>query len=372
MTDLAEVLAAVVRGDRQAAAVLGTFDPEEVRCAAHEHGVLPLIARQLATWEPAPWAHLQSAFERECRRRAARDLVRERELRACLTELGSHGLRVLLMKGAQLAYTHYERPDLRPRVDTDVLVPADAHDRVRDVLVGCGYEAAGQFPGDLVMYQAPYTKRRGGEIVHILDVHWRIANPQVFGAVLSFEELAAAAVPVPELGPAARGLSSTHALLLACVHRVAHHANSDSLIWLYDIHLLASRLNETEWAGFVDLARLRGVASVCADGLQRTVHYFPTEMPRSVSAALVDELSSTADKATAAYLARGRRHVQNVLADLRALPKWRSRLRLLTEHLLPSSEYMRGTYAPSSNVPLPVMYVVRAMRGARKWLGRVP
>jgi Uncharacterised nucleotidyltransferase len=369
MTDLTDVLAAVIRGDRQAAAILGAAQPNEVLSAADAHGVLPLVASRLDGWE-LPGEPLWSTMGREYRRRAARDLLRERDLRMCLARLSDHGIPVLLMKGAELAYTHYERPDLRTRVDTDLLVPADSRERVRDVLLSGGYEWPGQFPGGLVMYQEPYTKRLGGQIVHVIDIHWRIANPQVFGAILSFDELAGAAVPVSELGPAARGLSPTHALLLACVHRVAHHFNSDSLIWFYDIHLLASRLDEAEWAQFVELARQRGIAAVCAEGLQRTVHYFPTAIPQSVTVALREGQASTADKTTAAYL-EPRRHVQNVIADLRALPKWSTRLRLVKEHLLPSSEYMRGTYAPLSHAPLPLLYVQRAMRGARKWLGRV-
>ena len=33
------------------------------------------------------------------------------------------------------------------------------------------------------------------------------------------------------------------ALFVACVHRVAHHDDAIDLLWLWDIHLLASRLS---------------------------------------------------------------------------------------------------------------------------------
>ena len=48
-----------------------------------------------------------------------------------------------------------------------------------------------------------------------------------------------------------RGLSPVHALLVACIHRVAHHRGTERLIWLLDIHLLASRLEEREWTALV-------------------------------------------------------------------------------------------------------------------------
>ena len=74
------------------------------------------------------------------------------------------------------------------------------------------------------MYQASYVTRPRNAPVHVVDLHWRIANPQRVRPVLAYEELAAAAEPVPALAPRARGLRRVHALLLACVHRVAHHA----------------------------------------------------------------------------------------------------------------------------------------------------
>ncbi len=54
--------------------------------------------------------------------------------------------------------------------------------------------------------------------------------------------------------PAPRDLPPPHALLMACVHRVAHHFDPPTLIWLYDIHLLASSMSEDDATRFVALA----------------------------------------------------------------------------------------------------------------------
>jgi hypothetical protein len=58
--------------------------------------------------------------------------------------------------------------------------------------------------------------------------------------------------------------------------------------------------------------------------------------------------------------------------DLHALPDWRSRGRLLREHLLPPSSYMRAKYGVRSNVVLPALYIWRALQGMPKWLRRSP
>jgi hypothetical protein len=369
MTDFVDALAALIREDYAAAAPLIEADPDDVRDTADRHGVLPLAAHRLAHWDLAP-RPLRSTLMVEARRRAVADLVRARELRQCLETLHDAGVSVLLMKGAQLAYTHYERPDLRPRVDTDVLIPASARHTIGPVLARCGHLPAGQVPGELVMYQQAYTRERHGATIHTLDVHWRTANPQVFGAVLPYEELADAAVRVPRLGPHARGLSPAHALLLACVHRAAHHFDAAYLIWLYDIHLIAARFVESEWVQLLASARERGVATVCARGLEQAARYFHTAIPPSVSAALRRDSQRPEETATAAYLTHRRRHVEHVVSDLRALPTWADRWRLIREHLFPARQYMRDVYAPASGVPLPLLYVQRAVRGARKWLAR--
>ena len=115
--------------------------------------------------------------------------------------------------------------------------------------------------GDLIIHELGCYKTSGGGFTHALDVHWRLNNAALLSERFTFAELAAAAVPIPALGPHAQGLGSVHALLLACMHRVAHlpEGNADRLIWLYDIHLLAQHLIDQQWQEIVILTEERGV-----------------------------------------------------------------------------------------------------------------
>ena len=56
------------------------------------------------------------------------DLARVAELKQLLRALARGGVLPLLLKGAHLAYSHYARPYLRPKSDTDLLVPPHARD----------------------------------------------------------------------------------------------------------------------------------------------------------------------------------------------------------------------------------------------------
>jgi hypothetical protein len=368
--ELDTVLAAIVRGEAVGAPGLAAFTPTAVCDRAAYHGVLPLLAERLADATTLD-AELRDLLRRHARSAIAADLVRGRELTAALAAFAAAGVDVLLLKGEQLAYRWYARPDLRPRLDTDLLIPRTARAAASEVLTDLGYELPVHVTGELLNYQGTFIKWRDGLKLHVFDVHWRIANPQVFAGLLTYEELAARADRIPALGPHARGIAPAAALLLACVHRVAHHFDSDRLIWLYDIHLIATQLTDVEWQEFVALAADRQVAAICWRGLELARRAFGTAIPDVVSTDV--RLRAPAGReATAVFMAPGRRPFQNVANDLRALPTWGERLRLLWQHVFPSPRYMREVYALSSRAPLPLLYATRVVRGARRWLGRLP
>jgi hypothetical protein len=75
-------------------------------------------------------------------------------------------------------------------------------------------------------------------------------------------------------------------------------------------------------------------------------------------------------EASAAYLSPARRPVHDIVDDLRALPTWSARCRLVSERLFPSRHFMREVYAPASRVPLAGLYVWRALQGARRSFSR--
>jgi len=338
---------------------------------AREHGVVPMVADRLAARPDVPGALLQT-FRAEAHRAAAVDLIQEGELRRVLARLASASIAPVVIKGSQLAYSHYRRSDLRPRLDTDLMIAASDRQRAGDILQSLGYEVAGQVSGQLVMSQSCYVRRQQGTILHAVDLHWKMANPQVFADVLTFDEMARAAVALPRLSPIARGLCDVHALLVACIHRVAHHFDAMRLIWLYDVHLLAGRLDRRLWREAVALAADRGVAAVVRQSLARTQQVFGSTIPADVLAAL-GAAAATRAEASAAYVSltpRSRSQVRVLISDLRALASWRDRWRLLQEHVFPPVRYMRDVYAPSSRAPVSILYVRRAVRGARKWLVR--
>ena len=244
---LDQLLADLLRGEPLDVRAIKAFGSLAIHEAAQQHDVVPLIADRLAFAQQLP-ADLREYFLEEAHRAAALDLAVESELRRIHAAFERRQVPLLLVKGSHLAFTHYARPDLRARIDSDLLIVRDARDVADEIfLAELGYRAPTKLSGDFTATQKQYAKWENEALVHVVDLHWRLASTQLFAHVLSFDELLAASEPVPALGAWARGPSTVHALVIACLHRVAHHHDeAEQFKWLYDIHLLASELTDAE------------------------------------------------------------------------------------------------------------------------------
>ena len=290
------------------------------------------------------------------------DAVRVRELVGVLRALEDGGAMPLVFKGAALAHTHYAESWRRPHADADVLIAPESRERVFAVLRRLGYEHLTFISGDLVMYQAPFERVDHLGIDHLLDIHWRIANPQVVSQVLTHDELVARSVMVRVQDYAMRVPSAVDSLLIACVHRAVHHPDVEQRYWIEDIHRLASGFGRSEWETFTARAADRSVRTICFQGLKRAEALFQTAVPPEVLTAL----SAGPSEASAVFVRNGLRPVDRLVADARALGLVGS-ARLLREHVLPPAHYMQAKYGVTSRAWLPAFYVSRVLNGIRKW-----
>ena len=143
---------------------------------------------------------------------AVDDVARTRELVRMAAALEAAGCQPIVFKGAALAHTHYRQPWLRPRLDVDVLVAERGQERASRALRDLGYERPPFVSGRLVMYQEPFVRAEAGGLEHVVDLHWRVANPQAVSRVLSHAELAARSSCDCRAGrPSARALSGGRA-----------------------------------------------------------------------------------------------------------------------------------------------------------------
>jgi hypothetical protein len=273
------------------------------------------------------------------------------------------------LKGAGLAYTLYQFPHLRPRADVDLMIARRDLGRAERALAEDGWTRVAEQDGDLITTQRHYVPSGPAQSVEQLDLHWEIANPHHFRDTVTFEELWSRAVPVTALGSGARTLSDPDALLVACIHRVAHHQDVIELLWLWDIHLLASRLSVDERSRFVTLAARASMRAVCRRSLELASTSFRTPGAADLIAAL-RPLPGEPLEPSARFLGGGLRQVDLLRCDLSVLRGWAERLALIGGHLFPPATYMRSAYPLCPGTLLPLAYVHRIVRGAPKWFRR--
>jgi hypothetical protein len=290
--------------------------------------------------------------------------VRNGELARVLEHLASGGVSPVLIKGTHLAHTIYASHVLRPREDTDLVIAEDERAVTAAVLERAGYRRKVHVSGALILGQFHFQRTDGLGIVHALDVHWRLAAPLVLRRVLPAAALRASRVPIAALGAHAWGPSPPHALIIACVHLVAHHRDDPILLWLYDIARLAETFDEGDAATFLDTAAAGGVSAVCAYALDRARRYFDGAALASL-AGRAHALSLERAEPSARLLAVTR-PIDGLWLDLRTADGWRERTTLLREHLWPDAEYMRATNGDAAW--LPFAYLRRAMAGVSKWV----
>jgi hypothetical protein len=220
------------------------------------------------------------------------------------------------------------------------------------------------------MHQVDYSRVDRHGVRHIHDLHWKPVNPQVLADLLSFDELRAAAMPVQQLGPSAFAPAPVHALLLACIHRVAHHRDDERLIWLFDVHLLAERFSEAEHDWLLELVTAKRIARITLDALAAARALFDTALPAGLLDRLEEHAASETKSGANQYVGGPMRRLDVLVSDLKALGSWRDRARLLREHVFPPASYIMDAYSVSSRVLLPVLYAHRLLFGAWRWLRR--
>jgi hypothetical protein len=360
-------LRALLRGERSVWPA-GAHDEGQFLAAAGEHGIAPLLYSRLdcADWPDSVRAALRDAAVRA----AALEPFRLADLRALLDALAARGVDALVVKGSALAYSLYDAPDLRPRTDTDLLIEVPDVDTARAVFHGLGYVEQASSRDELVMRQTMFIRADPAGVSHIYDVHWAVANTPVFADVLRFDELRARAVALPRIGEHARTIADVDALLYACIHRVAHHHDSDRLIWLADIHLLRERMPPEEHARFWALAAEREVVGVCMRSVERAREWFGGG-EGNLAADFLDAATIARPEATRSYLDRRQRRLRILRAELAALRGWRARGQRLRQLAFPPASFMSARFGTRSRLALPWLYAFRAARGVARLFRRI-
>lgn len=176
---------------------------------------------------------------------------------ATVDALEREGIETLLLKGAALALTTYERVGLRPFGDVDVLVPTAAADAARGVLHRRGWTPIRHVADSslALRHSLGYTDGKGVDF----DLHW-VSLSDCGGDGESDRGFWQRAAPAQMLGTATRVLSPADQLLHLCVHGT-HWTKVPTGHWQADAVTVMRRAGDAlSWDTLVAEARDRQVS----------------------------------------------------------------------------------------------------------------
>lgn len=345
---LGDPLRAALRGD---AAAWPSLSEDEVRLLV-DHGVAPLIYATQALPE----------LRRAAIQAAAVESLRAEDLRGVLSALATRGLDVVITKGTALAYDVYPAPELRPRGDVDLLVAPEQADATMEAFRAIGFREQLTSGDEHGLRQVTLSRADGHGVRHDYDLHWDVANTPVFASTLRFRDVAK--LPLPHLGPHAWGLAHPDALLLACIHRVAHHHDSERLIWLVDIALLRDRMTGDEHRRFWCQAADARVVGVCRRSIELADAWL-SRSPHDRAEDYLEPEALTRDEPSSAFLDRDLTYGEEMLLNFRALP-WRARAQRLWQLAFPPKAFVQQSFGTQNRLLLPWLYVRRGIRGVAR------
>ncbi|PIE88922.1 MAG: hypothetical protein CR997_13760 [Acidobacteria bacterium] len=288
---------------------------------------------------------------------AVYEKLRLKAISEVLGRCDSAGLKVILFKGSALAYSIYDRPYHRPRIDHDLLIQKSDFPRLSELLLELGYNRVATLTGSAVRNQAIFWKLDPWGSKQILDVHWELSERSILGFHTAdfFEQVERFK---------SRDFSfwtfpHTTALLIACVHLRAHHPNEKRLLWYLDMVMLIRRMDQEALLLFINLSRDKGVDHYCMEALSECVRLFG--LPRGFPAGYEQQLK--------AYAERGeldnRYQWQNTWQDCRGKSGLGKKILFLWQQVFPPLEYLQMKYGFQSKWQSPWYYLKRISGGFR-------
>ena len=313
---------------------------------AAAEGVLPLISSRLLS---RTRIEARETLEHHLRHAIAVEEMWRAETVRVLASLGEREIESIVLKGTALAYSLYEEPHLRPRVDVDILIPEHDLERVRILMSDLGYQERASWAGDLHQAQTSFQRSvLRGKIV-TWDVHWRLSNRYAWSSRFDSNELFEQTRPIPALSSQALGFRAPWSLLHACIHLVGHRPEERRLIWDWDIRLLASALTDAEAKEFTKIVRDHGLQ----DAVERATAHV-RENGFFLPASVLEDGSGGGTTL---------RPTTRRWKEWRAIPGLKLKSRWLAQLLFPSRNDLQRRYGRTIPAWLYPLYLVRRLIG---------
>ncbi len=339
---------------------------------ACDHGLAGLVLQAVRRREIQIDAAHHTRLSESAAQITARNLHLRHHLERTLSALTDAGIEAMVLKGMALNHRIYDRLDLRPMTDVDLLFhPNDIHRACRVL------EESGYIPGEPLLrgdffprfyYEREYRPADAPNVK--FDVHARLFRPWRYRSVPA--ETIWQDVRSIELGDE-RAIVPGHAgmLLHLCVHASCHGASR--LLWLLDIHRYVARFStEIDWRAFVQNAEALNLTWPIRVALKAASWSFGPTAPDWVWERLRSTPVGWADRLALWQAPRDDGHpVSRLVVDALVGGSWGEQSAYLCAILFPQQAHMADIYKPRHPGWLACAHAWRFLRVGVRSLSRV-
>jgi len=337
--------------------------------AACEAGLAGLILESARAHHLSLPHDADATLTRRATGTAAHNLSALAELERLLRAFNREGLEVVLLKGAALNLSTYDRPDLRPMSDVDLLIaPVDA-EAVFGLLrrEGCrrGFDLLRDDFFPRYHYEVEYLT--DGPCPLRIDLHARPLRPLRVSQTLADDAFQRRARRV-QVGQVTALVPAPEVMLIHLAAHAAFHGCA-RLLWLYDIHRFARTSPEPiDWGLLVESAGRWRLSHAVVEGLERAAQMLGPVAPPEVLDRLRANRITWRDRLTL----RAAPHdawspIAHVAVNLLCTPGVRFKLGYLAALLLPGRSHLAGIYPYRHPGWVPCAHLWRVVRS----LGRM-
>jgi hypothetical protein len=356
--------------DARALSARNDLDWAALRRVVHFEGLAPLLYHITRGQDLLP-PPVEQALRHAYYGNAGRNLLLLRDLEDVLSHLTAEGLPVILLKGAALAQAVYRNFSVRPMGDVDLLVrrEKDLPTALR-VLAALGYD-------EIVPPQLTYTNqlmlRKPGRVEIPIEVHWSLFT-SLYQHALTMNWFWQTTLPVDIGDASARILGPEAQLLYLCGHILLPHGRERGprLLWLHDVAEVIARYRERiDWEQVLAQAQAHYLVLPVQQVLARVGEEWNAPIPPVTLERLRALRPSPDEERVFAWFATTHSSVtRRFWADLRNMPGWGPRLRLVWRNLFPPAGYMQHGYRVPHRLLVPLYYPYRWFLGLRRVLRR--
>lgn len=279
----------------------------------------------------------------------AKELILLNDLKFFCDLLNLQKIPFLIWKGAALAYTHYQDPSLRPRVDSDIFILQSDKQKLFSTLKEHGYTLE---PNQQDLLGQISFSKKINQLTVIYDIHWDLFAQQTLKSLFNFEELWSTRKRLSHVPGFT--VSAPAALCLACLHWVAHHHSSEEAFWSTDIQLLSANHSTDWWSSFKKLCDDKKISFL----IHKTLERAHVESPWRAAEWSDDEPYT--------YLLLPERSLWIDFKKDWSRLSMSERISMLYRHLFPQNSYMRYKYNVSEGGTVLPYYVIRILKGFTK------